>query len=112
VVVLAGGSLRTPPATLLASSRLADRLRVAGTLGGGMLGVDPLDGGAGPLPGSPLGWIVDLGAEGPVRISDVVAAPVLFDFGGGLAPGPPAPGRLRHRPERLQDIARAVLLDG
>jgi hypothetical protein len=111
LVVLAGGSLRTPPATLLASSRLAVRLRVAGTLGGALLGVDAIDGGAGPLPGSPLGWIMEFGAEGPVGVGDVVGAPVVFDVGRGLAPGSPAPGRLGHGPQGVQDIAGPVGLE-
>jgi hypothetical protein len=54
---------------------------------------------------------VGLGAERPVRIGDLVAVPVLLDLGGGLAPGPPPPGRFRHRPERLQDIAGPISLD-
>ena len=83
-----------------------------GAVGGALLGLDPLDGRADPLPVGPLGWVVGLGAEGPVGISDLVGVPVLLDLGGGLPPGPPAPGRLRHRPQRLQDIARAILLDG
>ncbi len=86
--------------------------RVAGAVGGALLGLDPLDGRAGPLPVGPLGWVVGLGAEGPVGIGDLVGAPVVLDLGGGLAPGPPAPGRLRHGPERLQDIAGPVGFDG
>ena len=53
-----------------------------------------------------------LWAEGPIRVGDVVGVSVLLDLGGGLAPGPPAPGRLGHGPEGLQDIAGALLLDG
>jgi hypothetical protein len=111
-VVLAGGPLRTPPATLLVRSRLAGRLRVAGTLGGALLDLDPLDGGAGPLPVGPLGGVLGFGSEGPVRIGDVVAAPVVLDLGGGQAPGPPAPGRPRNRAQRLQDVAGAVGFGG
>ena len=55
--------------------------------------------------------VAGLGAEGPVRIGDLVGAPVLLDLGGGLTPDPPTPGRLRHRPERLQDIAGPISLD-
>jgi hypothetical protein len=92
--VLAGGPLRTWPATLLVRSRLAGvlagRLDVAAAVGGTLLGVDPLDGRPDPLPVGPLGRIVGLGAEGPVGVGDLVGAPVLFDFGGGVAPGPPA----------------------
>jgi hypothetical protein len=71
LVVLAGGPLGTPPATLLTRSRLAcalvGRLRVAGTLGGALLDLDPLDGGAGPLPIGPLGGVLGFGSEGPGR---------------------------------------------
>jgi hypothetical protein len=73
--------------------------------------VNPLDGSPGPPPVGPLHGVVGLGAERPVAISDVVGAPVLFDLGGGLAPGSPTPGRLRHRSKRLQDIAGSLLLD-
>jgi hypothetical protein len=45
-------------------------------------------------------------------VGDLVGVPVLLDLGGGLAPGPPAPGRRRHRAQRLQDAAGAVGLDG
>jgi hypothetical protein len=62
--------------------------------------------------GWPAGRVVRLGAKGPVRVGDVVGMPVLLDLGGGLAPGPPAPSRRRHRPEGLQDIAGAVSLNG
>ena len=74
--------------------------------------LDALDGRADPLPSGPLGSVGRLRAEGPVRIGDAVGVPVLLDFGGGLAPGPPAPGRLGNWPERLEDIARALLLSG
>ena len=92
--------------------RFAGRLALMGAVGGALLGLDPLDGRADPLPVGPLGWVVGLGAEGPVGVSDVVGVPVLVDLGGGLAPGPPAPGRLGHRAQRLQDIAGAVGFDG
>ena len=83
-----------------------------GAVGGALLGLDPRDGAAGPLPCGSLGRVVGPGAEGPVGISDLVATPVLFDFGRGVAPGPPAPGRRRRGPERLQDIAGPVGFDG
>jgi len=83
-----------------------------GAIGRALISLDPLDGRAGPLAVSPLGGVIRLGAESPVRIRDVVGAPVLLDLGGGLAPGPPPPGRLGHRPEGLQDIAGALLLGG
>jgi hypothetical protein len=35
----------------------------------------------------------------------------VLDFGGGPAPGPPTPGRLRHEAERFQDIAGTVSFD-
>ena len=91
---------------------LAGRLGIADAVSGALFGLDPVDGRAGPLPGGPLAWVVGLGAEGSVGIGDLVGVPVLLNLGGGLAPGPPAPGRRRHRAQRLQDIARALLLDG
>jgi hypothetical protein len=65
-----------------------------------------------PLPIGPLGRVGRLRAEGPVGVGDLVAAPVVLDFGGGLAPGPLAPGRLGHRAQRLADKGGSVLLDG
>jgi hypothetical protein len=38
--------------------------------------------------------------------------PVVLDLGGGLSPGPPAPGRLGHGPQRLQGIAGTIGFDG
>ena len=115
-LVLAGGPLRTSSASRFARSdlarALAGRLAVVGAIGGALLSLDPLDGRAGPLPCGLLAGVVGLGAKGPVRISDAVGAPVLLDLGGGVAPGPPAPGRRRHRAQRLQDVAGAVGLDG
>jgi hypothetical protein len=93
LLVLAGGPLRTWPTTLLVRSRLADtlagRLGVAAAVGGTLLGLEPLDGGVGPLPVGPLREVVGLSAQGPVRVGDVVAVPVVLDLGGGVAPGPP-----------------------
>ena len=113
-MVLAGGPLRALPATLLASSRLAGALAGRLALPGAVdaLGVDPGDGRAGSLPVGPLGWVTRLGAKGPLGVGDLVAAPVLLDLGSGLAPGPPTPDRLRYGAQGLQDIARALLLDG
>jgi hypothetical protein len=115
-LVLTGGPLRAWPTTLLARSRLAGvlagRLAVAGAVGGPLLGVDPLDGRTDPLSVGPLSRVARLGAERPVRIRDLVDAPVLLELGGGLAPGSPGPSRPRHGAERLEDIAGAVLLDG
>jgi len=114
-VGLTGGPLRASPATLLAKTRLAGalagRLAVVGAVGGPLLGMNPVDGRAGPLPVGPLGWVMGLGAKGPGRIGDLVAAPVLLDLGSGLAPGPSAPGRLRNRTQRIQDITGAVGFD-
>jgi hypothetical protein len=114
--VLAGGPLGAVPATLGARSRLigalAGRLVVVAAVGRALLGLDPLNGAVGPLPVGPLREVIGFSAEGPVRVGDVVGAPVLLDLGGRVAPGPPASGRLGHRPERLQDIGGAVLLDG
>src|SRR5215218_863209 len=111
-LLLAGSPFRIPPVSrsgLVAGTRravgLASGLEVAGAVGGALLAMNPSDGGAGPLPGLPLSRIARLQAERPVGVGDLVAAPVVLDLGGGLAPGPPAPGRLRHRAQGLQDIA-------
>src|SRR5215207_1124062 len=101
-VVLAGGPLRTRPATLLVRSRrggtLAGRLGVAATVSGALLRMNPLNGRAGSLPVGPLGQVARPGAERPIRIGDLVGMPVLLDLGGGVTPAPPAPGRRRHGP--------------
>jgi hypothetical protein len=73
VARLADGPLRTSAARgLLAGSRralaLGGKVRVAGAVGGLLLGLDPLDGPADPLPVGPLGGVAWLGAKGPVRI--------------------------------------------
>jgi hypothetical protein len=91
---------------------LAGRLGIAAAVGGALLGMDPLDGAAGPLSDGPLGRVAGLGAESQLGIGDVVIAPVLLDLGRGLPPGPPTPRRLRHRPQRRQDIAGPVGFDG
>jgi hypothetical protein len=113
--VLAGGPLRASSARLLVRSwlagALAGRLGIVGAVGGPLLGVDPLDSPTGSLPIGPLSRVARLGAERPVRIGDLVAAPVVLDLGRGLPPGPPAPSRLRHRPQPLKGIAGAVGLD-
>ena len=71
LVVLAGGPLGAWPATLLVGSRLAGalagRLGVTGAVGGALLGLDPLDGAAGPLPCGSLVGVVGLGAKAPGR---------------------------------------------
>jgi hypothetical protein len=90
----------------------AGRLAVVAAVGRRLLGLDPLDGASGPLPGGPLSDVIRFRAEGPVRIRDVVGAPVVLDLGGGVAPGPLAPGRLGNWPERLEDIAGALLVSG
>jgi hypothetical protein len=117
VARLAGGPLRTSAARgLLAGSRrvltLGGGLRLAGAAGGPLLGLDPPDGGVDLLPVGPLGRIIGLGAEGPLRVGDVVGASVLLDLGRGLAPGPSASGRRWHRAQGLQDAIRPLLLDG
>jgi hypothetical protein len=80
-------------ATLVVRSRLAGalagRLGVAGVLGGALLGVELLDGRAGPLPVGSLGWVVRLGAEDMVGVGDLIGTPVLLDLSGSVAPGPP-----------------------
>ena len=112
---LAGGPLRAWPATLSARIRLVaglpGRLGLAAMVGGALFGLDPVDGHAGPLPVSPLGRVVGLGAKRPNWISDVVGAPVLLELGSGVAPDPPTPGRLGNWPKRLQDVAGAVGFD-
>jgi hypothetical protein len=115
-MVLAGGPLRACPAMLLVRSRrvgaLAGPLGVSGAVGGPLLGLDTLDRRADPLPVGPLGWVVGFGAKGAVQVGDLVAAAVVPDLGGGLAPGPPTPNRRWHWTQRLEDIAGALLLDG
>jgi hypothetical protein len=91
---------------------LAGRLALLGAVGGPLLGVDSSDGGSGLLPVGLLCSVGRLRAEGPHRIGDAVGVPVVLDLGGALAPGPPAPGRLRHGPQRLQYIAGTVGFDG
>jgi hypothetical protein len=116
LVVLAGGPPRAVPTTPLLRSvlvgALGGRLEVAAAVGGPLLGLDPFDGRAGSLSVGPLRGVAGLRAEGPVRVGDLVGAPVLLDLGGGLAPGPPAPGRLGHWAEGVQDIAGAVGFGG
>jgi hypothetical protein len=69
-VVLAGGPLGSWPATLLVRLRLggalAGRLGVAAGVGGALLGLDPRDGRADPLPVDPLVWVMRLRAKGPL----------------------------------------------
>jgi hypothetical protein len=59
-------------------------------------------------------WVGSWGSGPRARsgVGDLVGAPVVLDLGGGLAPGPLAPGRLGHWPEGLEDIAGAVDVDG
>ena len=93
LLVLAGGPLGAGSAKRLARSRLAGalagRLDVAAGVGGALLGLDPLDGSADPLPIGPLGGVEWLETESPIGIGDVVGGPVLLDLGGRLAPGRP-----------------------
>ena len=113
---LAGGPLGIWPATpLLRSwlgSALGGRLAVAGAVGGALLGLNACDGRADPLPVNPLGRVTWVGAEGPLGVGDLVGAPVLFDLGGGVAPGSPTPGRFGNWAKDLEEIACAVGLDG
>ena len=115
-----GGASRRPapgrPATLLAEVAAGWRARwSAGGRGCGRqarcLAWTRVDGRPGSLPVGPLCSVGRLRAEGPHRIGDAVGVPVLLDLGGGLSPGPPTPGRLGHRPQRLQDIAGTVGFD-
>ena len=113
--MLAGGPLGAWPATLPVRSRLvvvAGQLAVVGAVGGALLGLEAVDGCAGPLPFGPLDSVVRLRAEGPVRVVDAVGVSLVLDLGGGLEPSSPAPGRLGHRAEGLEDIAGPLLLDG
>jgi hypothetical protein len=64
------------------------------------------------LPGGPLGWVAGCWAEGPVGLNDLVAVAVVDDGRGGLAPGPPASGRSRYRPELLAQVAGGLMLGG
>jgi hypothetical protein len=89
-----------------------DRLALVDAVGGPLLGLDPLDRRAGPLPVDPLSRVTRLGAERMVGVGDLVGVPVVLDLGRGLAPRPPAPRRLRQGPEGLKDVVRAILLDG
>jgi hypothetical protein len=70
LVLLAGGPLGAPPATLVVRSRLAGaltgRLAFAGAVSGPLLGVDTVDGGAGSLAVGPLGRVLGLRTEGPL----------------------------------------------
>ena len=110
--MLAGGPLRAWPAALLVRSRLggplAGRLGVAAAVGGPLLSLDPLDGGTSSLLVGPLAWAVGLEAKDPLGVGDLVGAPVLLDLGRRVAPGPLAPGRVRHRAQVLQDITGAI----
>jgi len=53
--------------------------------GGPLLGLDPLNGRAGPLPVDPPAWVARLRAKRPVRVGDLVGEPVLLDLGRSLA---------------------------
>jgi hypothetical protein len=69
-VLLTGGPLWASSAMPLAGLRLAGvlagRLQVAGAVGGSLLGLEALDGRAGPLPIGPLAWAMRLGAKRPL----------------------------------------------
>jgi hypothetical protein len=54
-----------------------------GAVGRPLLGADPVDGRTDPLPVGPLSRVARLGAERPVRIRDLVDAPILLDLGRG-----------------------------
>ena len=105
--MLAGGSLGAWPTPPLLRSvlvgALAGRLDVGDAVAGALLGLDLVDGRADSLSVSPLSRVAGLRAKGPLRVGDLVAAPVVLDLGGGLAPGPPAPSRVRHRANRGGD---------
>jgi hypothetical protein len=66
----------------------------------------------GPAAGRPTVLGRPAPGRGPTPIGDAVGVPVVLDLGGGVAPGPPAPGRRRYRAEGLQDITRPVGFDG
>jgi hypothetical protein len=96
LAVLAGSPLGASTATLLRRWRLAGalpgRLGVSGAVGDSLLGLDPVDGHADPLPVGPLDGVVGLGIKGPVGVGDLVTTAVVLDLGGGVAPGSPASG--------------------
>jgi hypothetical protein len=69
---------------------LAGRLALVAALGGLLLGVDALDGRPDPLAVGLLSRVGRLGAEGPLRVGDLVGTPVVLDLGGGLESSPPA----------------------
>jgi hypothetical protein len=83
-LLLAGGSLRAWPTTPLLRSvlvgALGDRLDVGDAVGDALLGLDAFDGRADSLSVSPLGRVAGSGAEGPVVVGDLVAAPVVLDL--------------------------------
>jgi hypothetical protein len=66
-----------------------------------LLGVNPTDGLLDFPPGGPLGRIGWRWPQHPLRILDMVAGAVVDDRGGGVSPGPPAPGALGNRAELL-----------
>ena len=59
-------------------------LALVDAVGGPLLGVDPLDRRAGPLPVDPLSRVTRLGAERMVGVGDLVGVPVVLNLGRGL----------------------------
>src|SRR5215207_5481491 len=74
--------------------------------------LDPGDGVVGVLPGDPLGGRARYSAEGLLGVGEVVGAAVVLDGGGGLSPGPPAPGAVGDRAELAAQVAGLLLLGG
>src|SRR5829696_9406315 len=121
--VLAGGPLRAASAcrrplvlglggVVLAAVNGAGHCRPLLADGGSLAVLGSLGGGAGVLPGSPLGGLRWRRTQRLVGVGDPVGVAVALDRGRGLSPGPPAPGRLGHRAELLAEVAGLVILGG
>jgi len=126
-VVLAGGPLRARSAwgqipsgvgrwliLRVAVSRLPAgfpaRLGLAVAVGAVLAAVDPGDGLAGVLPGSPLGRLARHLAERLLGVGDPIGAAVVLNRRGGLPPRSPPPGGGGQRAELSPKVAGLVLL--
>jgi hypothetical protein len=120
--LLAGGPLGATPACwrLLWGAGVVGLAAVKGcwpggccpllTVSGALPLLDPLGGGAGLLPGGPLGSLAWHRAERLLGVAEVVAVAIILDGGGRLPPRPPSPGALGHRAELLAEVAGWVVL--